>query len=122
MGLRETVAAAAATAFTAIGNLAESAVYHSVAAGNATYDPVTDTQTDADVSINVTGVLVREKKRENDSNTLIDRLQFIVPYNDLGAVVPTTEDYIVIGGVTYEINDIKQVPGKAIYTFFVRAT
>lgn len=120
MSLRSTVAAAALTAFRSVGDLVEQAVYHRVTPG--VYDPSTDAQTDTAVLINIIGVLAREKSREDETKTQITRTHFIVPSLLLGTVEPTLFDFIVIGGVRYEINDIKQVPGKAIYTFFVRAT
>lgn len=121
MALRNTVAQAALQAFNAIGDLVENAVHTQVIPG--AYDPATDALTTTETTFNVRGVLVREKERETDDNTEVQRTQFIVPSLDYPAdFTPTPDDYLTILGTRYEINDIKQVPGKAIYTYFIRAT
>lgn len=119
MALRDTVAQGALTAFRAIGDLVETATYTQVVPG--TYDPATDDLTVVETSFTIDGVLVREKSREDDNNTEIIRTQFIVPRLNM-QVTPALEDYLTILGTKYEINDIKEVPGKAIYTFIIRAT
>ena len=120
MGLRDVVKAAAVTAFNAIGDLKDEATYVFVVPGP--YDPVTDTQVDVETTITIMGVLVRGKVRETDSNVEVMRTQFIVPTVNLGPNWPDVDDYLTINGTKYEVNDVKPVPGRAIYTFIMRAT
>lgn len=120
MGLRDVVARAALSAFVAVGDLVESAVYTQVTPG--VYDPATDTQADTTVTFTISmGVKTREKVRETEKNVVTERLQFIVP-SLLMEVVPKVTDTIVINGVKYEVNDLKPVAGDPIYTLFIRAT
>jgi len=119
MGLRDVVANAALAAFTAIDDLVETATYTQVAIG--TYDRATDTQVETPTTFTIDGVLTREKNREDDKAVELNRLQFIVAALNM-PVEPSLDDSLVILGIKYEINDIKHVPGRAIYTFFIRAT
>lgn len=130
MGIKQTVRDAVTTAIAAIGDLADTITYESVALGS--YNPTTDAMTSTNTTKTVSGLVYNEADAELDG--LIDRtstsgraagqmrnVKFVLIAGDaLDPVVPKEADYMTILTVRYEVVAISAIPGQAGYIFTVR--
>jgi len=120
MGLKSTMQDAVETAISAIDDLADDAVYHVNVVGP--YDPASDSQVTTVTNINLPGLLYKSKEITQDFEKPIEMTwRFLCASKDLGlSVVPSENDTITVDGKTFEITQIKTIPNKAGYIFYLR--
>lgn len=119
-GLQEAFKNAAAAAFAAAGDTKESVILRSKTNANPTYDPVTDTVSDAYTSYTVDSVPSGYNSHEADGQTVLitdEKIKILV--DDL-AVDPKMNDLLVRDSVVWEIINVHKDPANAVWTLQVR--
>lgn len=106
-------------AFTALGDIPLSITYTYVTPG--AYDPLTDTLTTTTVVVNnVKAVNVALKEQEMDWFPAdINTQKLLIAAVDLPST-PTASDFVLIGGVRWEVRRVNRVPGESLYTLFIQ--
>lgn len=122
MGLREILSDAAVKGVAALGNAADDINYYQVSVGG--YDVSLDSNVSTETLIQCKGVLYKSKIETQDyKRTDLEETKVLITgkvFADAG-VTPDEQDYMIIGGVRYEIKNIRPAPTQAIWVFVVRA-
>jgi hypothetical protein len=119
MGLKQTLQDAATTIMTALDDLPDTVSYYSVEVGG--YDVNTDEQTRTETLLSLKGLKYKsvEQDADNKKTTLV-QTKVLIAGQAFGATVPKESDYMVIGGVRYEIKQINPAPQNVVFIFIVR--
>lgn len=120
MGYRELAQKMASAAMRIAGDVPITMTYVSV--GQGTYNPATDTTSSVDTQVVLKGVLSRPKEDEddnNEANTLDTKV--IIARRDMGVITAKDNDYLLFGGLHWEIVKYVSDPADATYIFTVRA-
>lgn len=121
MGLSAKVKKLVQQAIKKVDDLASRVTYVSVSVGSYTVatDAVAKTETTYANVPCVQTKLVEDDLEWFPANMKGQKL--LIAYNDLPIVV-TDDDYVLIGGVKWEIVKIREVPGNSLWILFVKAT
>lgn len=119
MGLRNTVASAVASAFTALDDIPEAVTYRRT---TSVYDPQTGTNVTTDSDITVNMVFTSYKNLEIDRVTVLTTdVKGIVQQADMGDISPSmATDTVVRGDETFNVLFYSQDPTSSIYTIQLR--
>lgn len=120
MGLRAVFANAAATIFTALGDIPQSATYRRT---TTVYDPTTGNNTSINSDTTVTAIFTRFSEQElgRSAYLQITDVKMILQQASL-AITPSIQlDTIINGGNTYNIVNFNPDPAGATYVFQLRA-
>lgn len=121
MGLREAIASAVKSGFTALGNVKETVTYKTYQS-TSSYDTTTGTVTRTETSTTLSGVFMSYTKREIDNAAVAPHDQkFLCQQADL-ATTPTLEDRLVrSNGTSWEVVWVKEDPAHVTWELQVRA-
>lgn len=119
MGLRATIASGVATAFTALGDVAETVTYRQRADGS--YNATTGTVSHSDTDISVKAI-VEPITGQQEANIIADEhsgdLSVLVKAADM-TVTPDTGDQVIRNNLVHTVNQIIFDPAGATYKFMV---
>lgn len=123
MGLQETFKSAAQTIVEAFGDVGVSTNYESIASTSATtYNASSGVA--AAIYSTVAGVTVIfdvfSLRSIDGVNIKAEDKKALVPAKSISAIVPSTEDRIVVGGVVWRVVNIKTDPAGALHEIQVR--
>ena len=120
MGLRSVIAKATTSAFTAVGDIKESATYRRVA---SVYNPTTGSNVATNTDYTVTAIFTKFE------NIVIDKviiqlfdIKMLVQAKDISVVPNIATDKVVRAGKVYNVLNYKLDPAGAMYTIQLRAT
>ena len=120
MGLTATLRAAMVTAIAGAGDTAQQVTYNGVALG--AYDVATDTIPVTLTTKTFTTFVYGLSDTEVDwFQGDLNMQKMIVNHDDLG-FSPKAEDYVLIGGVRWEVAKFKAFPNNVGYVVFLRKT
>ena len=120
MGLRATFASAVSAAFTALGDIPQSATYRRT---TTTYDPTTGNNTSTNADTTVTAIFTRFSEMEigRAVGIQVTDVKMLLQQSSL-AITPSIQlDTIINGGNTYNIVNFNPDPAGAMYVFQLRA-
>jgi hypothetical protein len=120
MSLVATLRAAMVAGLAAADDTVTSISYTHVTLG--VYNPATDSRTDTEDTVTFNTFVYNLKDSELDWFPADSHMQKILINRDDLNANPTTEDYVTIGGVVWEIASIKTFPGNVGYILFIRKT
>jgi hypothetical protein len=119
MGLRDTFADAVTTILDSFDDLIFDIEYHDIETG--AYNPVTNTLSVTDTTINTRGAFYNEKEVVKDwQKPVEDSFVCIVSGDELG-IVPTEKDYVVVDSVRWEIARVDRLSGNVAHILKLRA-
>jgi len=121
MGLKETIAGAVRSGFTALGNLTESVTYKAYQT-TSVYDVTLGTYTRVETSYTLSGVFLEYTKKDIDGEQIKPHDQkFLFQQADL-EVRPSLQDRIVRdSGAIWEVVWVKEDPAHATWELQLRA-
>ncbi len=120
MALRDTFADAVTTILDAFGDLIPDVEYHRVVLGD--YNPTTGVVAKTDTTITTRGAMYQEKEASKDwSKPNEDSKRLLIAGDELGVQPQAQQDYVVLGGITYEIQRFDTIPGDVAYILYIRA-
>lgn len=120
MGLRAVFASAVASAFTALGDIPQSATYRRT---TTTYVPSTGNNTSTNADTTITAIFTRFNEIEiaRTSGIQVTDIKALVQVASL-AITPSIQlDTIINGGNTYNVVNFNKDPAGAMYVFQLRA-
>jgi len=120
MGLRATFASAVSAAFTALGDIPQSATYRRT---TTVYDPTTGNNTSTNSDTTVTAIFTRYSQMELGQNVSlkVTDVKMILRQASI-AITPSIQlDTVINGGNTYNIVNFNPDPAGATYVFQLRA-
>lgn len=122
MGLRSLTQNLVNTAFTSLGDLTETAVFHRVG-DDGEYDPSTGLVSNSTTDVPLPKVVVAGyAKSEIDGDVIRSTDQkVLIPYTDLNTR-PETVDYITIEGEDWNVVSVGGVPAGSLWILQVRKT
>lgn len=121
MGLKETIHAAIASGFTALGNLKEDVTYKSQRA--STYVPSTGVFTRVETAYTVSGVFLAYGKRDIDGTQIKPHDQKFLFRQAALAVVPALTDRLVRStGAVWDVIMVSEDPAHATWELQIRGT
>lgn len=105
-------------AFQKTGDLRTTVTFQRLTPG--AYDPATGAVAITEVEYTITNAILTSVSSAEMGWFPADRntQKLLIAGEDL-PVEPTTTDNVVIGGVTWEITRVKQVPGDALYVLYI---
>jgi len=120
MSLRATIASAVGAAFTAVGDIAQTATYRR---STTTYVPSTGGTTATNSDTTITAIFTRfsELEIQRSVGMQVTDQKMIVQQSSLTVTPNLQTDHIVYGGKTYNIVNFNPDPAGATYTFQLRA-
>lgn len=119
MGLRDDFAAAGEAILDAFDDLVVAVEYHDIEIG--AYDPVTNTNTETNTTINTRGAFYNDREVVKDWQKPIEVSTNLVLLGDELGVVPTDRDYVLIDSVKYEIARVDSLTGNVAHILKLRA-
>ena len=120
MGLKETIAGAVKSGFSALGNLAESVSYLAYSA-SSTYNPTTGTETRSETSYSVSGLFLEYSKRDIDGQQIKPHDQKFLFQQASLAVRPTLQDRLLrTDGKYWEVISVSEDPAHATWELQMR--
>ena len=119
MSLTKTINDAVTQAMDALGDIKKAAVYTIVTKG--TYDPLTDSQSDATVDVGLEVVHTSYKDTEIDGSKVQRKDSKILFQQGLLTTTPSNKDYVTIGGTKWEVVDWMADPAGVIWIVQLRS-
>lgn len=120
MGLRATFAAAVDSAFTALGDIPQSATYRRT---TTVYDPATGNNTSTNADTTITAIFTRFSELEigRSAGLQVTDVKCLVRQASL-AIIPSIQlDTVINGGKTYNLVNFNPDPAGAMYVIQLRA-
>jgi hypothetical protein len=124
MALRSTIAAVAAAAFNAVGDIKTDVVY---IRRTSAYSTSTGKVSNTDVSVPLSGIIIppgpiRKNIMADRPETPVNEIEtrLMVKTADMNGVVPKIKDLVTIDGVNWTIEDISWDPANVTYTFKIK--
>lgn len=124
MALRSTIAAVAAAAFNAVGDIKTDVVY---IRRTSAYSTSTGKVSNTDVSVPLSGIIIppgpiRKNIMADRPGTPVNEIEtrLMVKTADMNGVVPKIKDLVTIDGVNWTIEDISWDPANVTYTFKIK--
>jgi hypothetical protein len=110
---------AATTIMTALGDIPDDVLYHSVNQG--AYNVNTDTYTTTTTVLKVKGLLYKSKEKSDDAKkTIMERQKVLISGQALKTITPKESDYLFIKGVKWEVKEKDSAPADAVFILIVR--
>jgi hypothetical protein len=110
---------AATTIITALGDIPDDVLYHSVSQG--TYDITTDSYVTTEKVLKVKGLLYKSKEKADDlKKTILERQKVLISGQALASITPKESDYLIIKGVKWEVKEKDSSPADAVFILIVR--
>jgi hypothetical protein len=119
-GLQEAFRSAAAAAFSAAGDIKESATFRSKTNMNPVYDPVTDTETQSYTDYSTSMVPSGYDSREIDGINILDTDERVKILVEELTPIPKRNDQIIRSSIKWEIINIHKDPANAVWTLQIR--
>jgi hypothetical protein len=123
MGLRATVAAAVKTAFTAIGDIPETATYRYYLSGDPSYQPEEGYVFNPKTDYSLTMLFTKFNEREIDNQVVLSTdMKCIVEATEFSdnSITPKGADLIIKDSENWEIKSIYLDPTESVYIFQLR--